>query len=68
MQKITVTVKDDSKVNFFMELIQQFDFIEVQPAKEKRRDTYNFFDSAGLWKDRDITGDQLRQQAWKRGS
>ena len=68
MQKITVTVKDDSKVNFFMELIQQFDFIEVQPAKEKRRDTYNFFDSTGLWKDRDITGDQLRQQAWKRGS
>ncbi len=68
MQKITVTVTDDSKVNFFMELIQQFDFIEVQPAKEKRRDTYNFFDSTGLWKDRDITGDQLRQQAWKRGS
>ena len=49
-----------------MELINQFDFIEIQPSKKRKAEVYNFFDSAGLWKDRSITSDQLRQQAWKR--
>jgi len=26
----------------------------------------DFFSSAGLWKDRDITQEQLREQAWRK--
>ena len=68
MQKITLMVKDDSKINFFLELIKQFDFIEVQRSSQSKTKNYDFFASAGLWKDRDVTGDQLREQAWKRGN
>ncbi|TRX60048.1 hypothetical protein FNH22_08335 [Fulvivirga sp. M361] len=66
MQKITLMVKDDSKISFFLELIKQFDFIEVQRSSRSISKDYNFFESAGLWKDRNVTGDQLREQAWKR--
>lgn len=70
MQRITLKVKED-KLSFFMELIKQLDFIEIQKVvkKETKKDAgeYNFFDSAGLWKGRDIDAQQLRDQSWKRG-
>ncbi len=66
MEKITLTIKDGRKKNFFLELLKQFDFIEVQKTAEKKTDHYDFFASAGLWKHRDITANQLREQAWKR--
>ncbi len=66
MQKITLTIKDDKKVDFLMELLKQFDFIEIKKSKRKRDENYNFFASAGLWKDREIDAEQLRRKAWQR--
>lgn len=66
MQRITLTVKDDKKLNFLLELLRQFDFVEIQKTTEKKSDKYDFFESAGLWKGRNIDAQQLRGQAWKR--
>lgn len=66
MKKITLTIKDDKKINFLMELLRQFDFIEIQKSEEKKNEDYDFFASAGLWKDRKINAEQLRSQAWQR--
>jgi hypothetical protein len=66
MEKITLTIKDDRKKGFFLELLKQLDFIEVQTVKEEKTKKYDFFASAGLWKGRDINANQLREQAWKR--
>lgn len=66
MQKITLSIKDDNKVSFLLELLKQFDFIEIHTIRQKKEDSYNFFASAGLWKDRDINAEQLRKQAWQR--
>ncbi len=66
MQKITLTIKDDKKVNFLMELLKQFDFIEIKKSGQKQDENYNFFSSAGLWKNREIDAEQLRRQAWQR--
>ena len=66
MQKITLTIKDDKKVNFLMELLKQFDFIEVNKSGQKQDENYNFFASAGLWKNREIDAELLRRQAWQR--
>lgn len=60
MQKITLTIKDDKKLNFLLELLKQFDFVEIQRATETKSDEYNFFKSAGLWKGRTIDAQQLR--------
>lgn len=66
MRRITLTVKDDNKLNFLLELLRQFDFVEVQKATKKKSGEYNFFESAGLWKGRDIDARQLRDESWKR--
>ncbi len=66
MEKITLTIRDSKRKNFLLELLTQFDFIEVQKDKEKSVSKYDFFASAGLLKNRDINADHLRKQAWKR--
>jgi hypothetical protein len=50
-----------------MELLKQFDFIEVQEEKKASK-KYDFFASAGLWKGRAIDSKELRAKAWKRAS
>ena len=66
MQKITLTIKDDNKIKFLLELLRQFDFVDIHKATETKEDGYNFFASAGIWKNRDVSASQLRDQAWKR--
>ena len=66
MQRITLTVKDDNKMNFLLELLRQFEFIEIHKSEKKQKKDYNFFASAGLWKGRDIDSEQLRKDAWAR--
>ena len=52
MEKFILTIKDDRKKSFLLELLKQFDFIELQKATEKKTDEYDFFASAGLWENR----------------
>jgi len=66
MQRITLTVKDDNKMNFLLELLRQFEFIEIQKSEKKQKKAYDFFASAGLWKEREIDSKQLRKDAWSR--
>lgn len=65
MERITLTVKDEKKMNFLLELLKQFEFVEIQKSDKKRDEKYNFFSSAGLLKDRDIDSVKLRNQAWR---
>jgi len=66
MKKITLTIKDETKTGFLMKLLEEFDFIEIQQSDKQVDESYDFFSSAGMWKDRDIEAGELRKQAWKR--
>ncbi len=70
MEKITLTVKDDSKLQFFLKLLKQFDFVEVEKSSKRRSAIrkHDLFASAGMWKNREINGAELREKAWKRAS
>lgn len=71
MEKLLLTIKDNSKLTFLLELLRQLDFIEVQNLSldKKNQDTnYSLFDSAGLWKKRDVNAKQLREESWKRAN
>jgi hypothetical protein len=72
MEQIIIKLKDQSKRNFLLELLAQFDFLELQvkqvskdKSKEEKEDSYDFFQSAGLFEGRDIDADQLRKEAWR---
>ena len=66
MEKITLTIKDKTKLNFIIELLRQFNFVEVQNESSKKSSRDSFFSSAGLMKNRDISAKKLRAEAWKR--
>ncbi len=66
MSRISLTIKDESKLEFIRELISQFDFVEITEAKKKQTKKNSFFDSAGIWENRDISVESIRELAWKR--
>ncbi|NOX84608.1 MAG: hypothetical protein GXO86_01380 [Chlorobi bacterium] len=67
MDKLILNIKDSSKLSFIVELLKQFDFIEVIKVKRKKvASKHDFFNSAGMWANRDINGKELRKQAWDR--
>ncbi|WOK08090.1 hypothetical protein RT717_05515 [Imperialibacter roseus] len=71
MEKLTLTVKDDSKLLYLVNFLQQLDFVEVKrhkPIKSTSPKKYDFFASAGLWKGRAIDAKRLREKAWKRNN
>ena len=68
MEQLILNIKDTSKLSFLMQLIKQFDFVEVEKKKEKKASyKYDFFNSAGLWENRDIDAKELRKLAWNKG-
>ena len=68
METLTIRIKNKERLQFIYEILKSFDFVELPeigktPAKDN---THDFFSSAGLWKDRDISQESLRKEAWKR--
>ena len=69
MEKITLTVKDKTKLNFIMELLSQFNFVGSTTRDPKKKPiSGSFFSSAGLMKNKDISAKKLRTDAWKGAS
>jgi hypothetical protein len=66
MENITLTIKDRKKKKFFLQLINQLDFIEINKKKSSTSEKYDFFQSAGMLKTRNISAAKLREDAWKR--
>ena len=67
MEQIILKVKDKSKISFLLQLINQLDFVEVEWIKKKEKSKkYDFFNSAGMWINRDINAKELRKRAWTR--
>jgi hypothetical protein len=67
MEQLILEIKDNSKLAFLIQLINQLDFVEVKMIKKKKASAkYDFFRSAGLWADREIDAKELREQAWDR--
>jgi hypothetical protein len=69
MQELTIKIMDERKLNFLLELLSQLDFIELDNKffKEQKPDaSYDFFNSAGLFNNRDINAKQMRKKAWRR--
>lgn len=69
MEKLTLTIKDDSKLIHVLNFLRQLDFVEVEravPKPKKQAKKHDIFASAGMWKNREIDANQLREEAWNR--
>lgn len=71
MKELVIIIKDDTKVKLLMEILSLMDFVEVKKKegssadKSKKSSGYDFFQSAGLFKNRQIEATELRKKAWK---
>ncbi|HDL65087.1 MAG TPA: hypothetical protein ENH12_06850 [Proteobacteria bacterium] len=68
MKQIVLNIKDDSKISVVRNFFKTINFIEVIPETEEAEEKGegNFEDLFGLWKDRDISIDDIRAKAWAR--
>ncbi len=70
MEELIVKVRDKDKAQMLLQMLLALDFVDsvnVLPAQTttQSNEEEEFFDIAGIWEDRDITIDSLRQQAWR---
>jgi len=65
MEQISLSIKDERKTKFLIDLLKQLDFVEISLEKKDIKKKYDFFKSAGLWKNRDMNCNSLREKAWK---
>lgn len=73
MEQIMVRVRDESKVDLLVNLLGSLDFVdevrafgEVKTHPESDNGVEDFFSLAGLWADRDVNIEVIRQRAWPR--
>lgn len=71
MEEIIIRVKDKDKAKALYDLLRALDFVD-SIATDSRADNVDeqfqedeaFFSLAGIWSDRDISQESLRQKAW----
>ena len=75
MEQIVVQVRDKGKAKALFELLAALDFVdsvktsateEVEVKAEVGEEAADFFSLAGLWQDREVTLESIRQKAWPR--
>ena len=75
MEQIVVQVRDKAKAKVLFELLTALDFVDSVQASETQEvgvastvqdEQSDFFSLAGLWQERDVSLESIRQKAWPR--
>lgn len=75
MEQIVIQVRDKEKAKVLFDLLTALDFVdsvitseteEAEVQAGAREEPLDFFSLAGLWQDRDVTLETLRQKTWPR--
>ncbi|MCA9917208.1 MAG: hypothetical protein KC445_04615 [Anaerolineales bacterium] len=71
MEEIIIRVKDKEKAKALYDLLRALDFVDsiatdsqTENADEQSQEDEAFFSVAGIWSDRDVSQESLRQKAW----
>ena len=72
MKQLIVQVVDTDKAEMLSKLLTALDFVnsvEIQEQNQTKMDNeQDFFALAGLWDNRTITAETIRQEAWREDS
>ena len=68
MEQLIIRVADQEKAKMLSEILAALDFVNsVEIIKEQAatsEEKEDFFSLAGLWEDRNVTAQSIRQKAW----
>lgn len=71
MEQLIVRVTDKEKAKMLSKILSALDFVNsvsrIEEIKTTSDDEENFFSLAGVWENRDITIESIRQEAWREG-
>ena len=68
MQKFTIHVKDETKVDALISLLKELNFVEIVTQKAMRSrisQKGNLRELFGIWENHDITIADIRKKAWR---
>jgi phosphopantetheine adenylyltransferase len=69
MNQLIIKIADKQKAQMLLEMLKALDFVtSVETFEENDTITQkeeDFFNLAGLWKNRDVSAESIRQEAWK---
>jgi len=66
MTKIVLNIKDKSKERTFVDFLKELSFLEIQESEKTRKggECADFRKLFGIWKNREISLTEIREQAW----
>jgi hypothetical protein len=70
MEQLIVNIANPEKAQMLSEFLRALDFVnsvEIREEKLNISQEEDFFELAGLWENRDLTTESIRQEAWKTG-
>ena len=65
---ITLDIKNESKKESFLNFLSTLDYIEIKSQEEEKQPNSNkdkFNEFAGLWENKNIDLQTIREKAWK---
>jgi hypothetical protein len=69
MEQLIIKVTNQEKARLLTEILSALDFVssveEITDHSSESEDDQDFFAMAGLWENKNITIDSIRQKAWK---
>ncbi len=64
--RVIIDIEDNKKGKSFIEFIKELPFIKFKIKEDGKRDKKGEFSELfGIWKNRDITKESLREEAWR---
>ena len=68
MNNILISINDNQKAKVLIDFLRNLSFVKIEELNENKPQKRNtdLFSIAGIWADRNLTANELRQSAWIR--
>ena len=65
--KIVIDISNEGKAKHLIDILKDIPYVKnIKVESEKKKGKPDFNSVFGIWKDRDITLENIRKKAWKR--
>ncbi len=63
--RIILEVEDNKEGRALMQFLKQLSFVKIEETQKQKRRRLKFKEIFGLWRNRNITKEKLREKAWR---
>ena len=63
--RIILEIENNKEGRALMQFLKQLSFVKIEATQKQRRKKLKIEEIFGLWKNRNITKEKLREKAWR---